>query len=233
MASVQKSVNAHKSMHHDHQQLGDVKSVLMDHARKLNNTDNSRTKIAKLTKLALEVLNVKSFLLMDCVKKLNNTDNSQKEIAKSTKLALEVLNVIGDETQAGLMSPAPSRSLARPMTSEEAEKRRELAEETGIAMSENDQEKLLPEFLKQKKSPAGKNARATTSNGSSIIGPSPKKKACRSERQKLTQNEQCPHAPDNGKLFLPVELCNMLLPLDSAARTAFAFLTPLLMEASF
>jgi hypothetical protein len=88
-----------------------------------------------------------------------------------------------------------------------------------MAMSENDLEKSLREFLKLKreKSPSGKNARATT-NGSSIIGPSPKKKARRSDRQKSKQNDECPHAPDNGKLFSPVELRDMLLPLDSAAR---------------
>jgi hypothetical protein len=85
------------------------------------------------------------------------------------------------------------------LTSDEAEKRRELAEEAGIVMSENDPEISLREFLKRKKSPAGKNARATT-NGSSIISPSPKKKARRSERPKSTQNDECPYAPYNGKL---------------------------------
>jgi hypothetical protein len=65
MASVQKSANACKLMHHDdHQQLGDVKSVLVDRTKKLNNADNSQKEIAKLTKLTLEVLNVKSFLSM-------------------------------------------------------------------------------------------------------------------------------------------------------------------------
>ena len=85
-------------------------------------------------------------------------------------------------------------------------------------MPENNPEKSLREFLKQKKSPAGKNARATT-NGSSIISPSPKKKACRSDRQKSNQNDECPHNPDNGKLFSPIQLRNALLPLDHAARS--------------
>jgi hypothetical protein len=58
MASVQKSANACKLMHHDHQQLSDVKSVLVDCTKKLNNTDNSQKEIAKLTKLTSQVLNV-------------------------------------------------------------------------------------------------------------------------------------------------------------------------------
>jgi hypothetical protein len=140
-------------------------------------------------------------------------------IAKSTELAFEVLDVIGDDAKAGLKALAPSRSFTAAMNRDKVEKRRELAEETGMAMSENDLEKSLREFLKLKreKSPSGKSARATT-NGSSIIGPSPKKKARRSDRQKSNQNDEHPHAPDNGKLFLPIELHNMLLPLDSAAR---------------
>jgi hypothetical protein len=99
------------------------------------------------------------------------------------------------------------------MKSNEAEKRRELAEETGIVMSENDPENDLREFLKRKKSSAGKNASANA-----VVSPSPKK-ARRSERQKLIQNDEHPHVPANGKLLLPVELHNMLLPLDAAERS--------------
>jgi hypothetical protein len=29
----------------------------------------------------------------------------------------------------------------------------------------------------------------------------------------------CPYAPDNGKLFLPIELYNILSPLDAAERS--------------
>jgi hypothetical protein len=141
MASIQKSVDAYKTIHHDYQQLDNVKSVLMD-----------------------------------CTQKLIDTNKSRKEIAKLTKLSLEVLDVVSDETQAGLKTLAPSHSFARVVRSNEAEKRRELAEATGIVMPENDSEKILREFLKGKKSPAGKNARATY-NGSSVISPSPKKKA--------------------------------------------------------
>jgi hypothetical protein len=35
----------------------------------------------------------------------------------------------------------------------------------------------------------------------------------------LIQNDEHPHVPANGKLFLPVELCNMLSPLDGAERS--------------
>jgi hypothetical protein len=103
------------------------------------------------------------------------------------------------------------------MKRDKVEKRRELAEETGMVISENDPEKSLQEFLEREKSPAGKNARATT-NGNSIISHSPKKKARRFDRQKSNQNDKHPCAPDNGKLFSPMELHNVLLPLDSAAR---------------
>jgi hypothetical protein len=144
MASVQEGVKAHRSIHHDCQQLSDVKSVLMD-----------------------------------CAEKLKNADNSRMVIAKSTKLAFEVLDVIGDDTKAGLKAPAPSHSFVAVMNRDGAEKRRELVEETGMVMSENNPEKSLQEPLKREKSPAGKNARATT-NGSSIISPSPKKTARRS-----------------------------------------------------
>jgi hypothetical protein len=58
MASVQKGVNACRSIHHDCQQLGDVKSVLMDCAEKLKNTNSSRTAIVKSTNLAFEVLDI-------------------------------------------------------------------------------------------------------------------------------------------------------------------------------
>jgi hypothetical protein len=34
----------------------------------------------------------------------------------------------------------------------------------------------------------------------------------------LIQNDEHPHVPANGKLFLPVELCNMLSPLDGGER---------------
>ena len=55
MASVQKGVNAHRSIHHDCQQLGDVKTILMDCAEKLKNANNSRVVIVKSTELAFEV----------------------------------------------------------------------------------------------------------------------------------------------------------------------------------
>jgi hypothetical protein len=77
-------------------------------------------------------------------------------------------------------------------------------------MSENDHENTFREFLKRRKSSAGKNASATS--------PSPKK-ARRSKRQKLIQNDECPYFPANGKLFLPVELYNILSPLDGAERS--------------
>jgi hypothetical protein len=105
MASVQKGVNAHRSIHHDCQWLGDVKSILMD-----------------------------------CTEKLKNTNNNRTVIAKSTELAFEVLDIIGDDGKAGLKALAPSRSFAAVMNRDEAEKRCELAEETGMAMSENDPE---------------------------------------------------------------------------------------------
>jgi hypothetical protein len=111
MASIQKGVNAHRSIHHDCQQLGDVKSILMD-----------------------------------CTEKLKNANNSRTVIAKSTKLAFEVLAVIGDDTKAGLKALAPSHSFAAVMNRDEVEKRRELAEETGMVMSENNPEKVFENF---------------------------------------------------------------------------------------
>jgi hypothetical protein len=102
------------------------------------------------------------------------------------------------------------------MKSDNAEKRRELAEETGFVMTENDP-KNLREFLKRKKSPVGKNASSSsaTNNGSSVVSPSSPKKARRSQRQKLTHNDECPFSPDNGNMFSPIELYNILLPLDA------------------
>jgi hypothetical protein len=81
-----------------------------------------------------------------------------------------------------------------------------LAEETI-----HDPENNLREFLKKRKSLAGKNGSPTNA----VLSPSPKK-ARRSKRQKLIQNDEHPHVPANGKLFLPVELCNVLSPLDGA-----------------
>jgi hypothetical protein len=52
-----------------------------------------------------------------------------------------VLDVVGEETQVGFKTPAPSHSFAAAMNSDEAEKRRELAEEM----------KNLEEFLKRNK----------------------------------------------------------------------------------
>ena len=183
MASVQNSVDAYKKIHHDYQQLDNVKTVLMD-----------------------------------CTQKLNNTQKSRKEIAKLTKLSLEVLDVVSDETKAGLKALAPSHSFARAIKNNEADNSRELAEETGFVMVQNDPEKKLREFLKRRKCSAGKNA-GVTNNGSSIVSPSPKK-ARRSERQKLTQNDEHPYYPSNCKMFSPVELHNMLLPLDGSERAA-------------
>ena len=60
MASIQNSINAYKTIHNDYQQLDYVKTVLMDCTNKLNGKQNSRKEIAKLTKLALEVLAVVS-----------------------------------------------------------------------------------------------------------------------------------------------------------------------------
>ena len=179
MASIQKSVNAFKTIHHDHQQLDNIKRVLTD-----------------------------------CTESLNTTQKSRKEIAKSAKLCLQAIDVASEETKAGLKTLAPSHSFGAVMKSNEAEKRRELAEETGIVMSENDPENNLREFLKRKKSSAGKNASATNA----VVSPSPKK-ARRSERQKLIQNYECPYIPANGKLLLPIELYNILLPLDAAERS--------------
>jgi hypothetical protein len=119
MASIQKSVIAYKTIHHDYQQLANVKRVLTD-----------------------------------CTESLNTTEKSRKEIAKLTKLSLEVLDVVGEETQAGFKTLAPCHSFAAAMKSDEAEKRRELAEETGTAMIEKDPVKILREFLKRKRSSA-------------------------------------------------------------------------------
>jgi hypothetical protein len=118
MASIQKSVDAYKTIHHDYQQLANVNRVLTD-----------------------------------CTESLNTTQKSRKEIAKSTKLCLEVLEIVGENTQAGLKTLAPSHSFGAAMKSNEAEKRRELAEETGTAMIEKDPVKNLREFLKRKKVP--------------------------------------------------------------------------------
>jgi hypothetical protein len=64
---------------------------------------------------------------------------------------LEVLEIVGQNTEAGLKRLAPSHSFGAAMKSNEAEKRRELAEETGTAMIEKDPVKNLREFLKRKK----------------------------------------------------------------------------------
>jgi hypothetical protein len=157
---------------------------------------------------------------MDCTQRLINTDKSRKEIAKSTKLCSEVLDVVAEETQAGLKALAPSHSFAAVMKRNEVEKRRELAEETGAVMSEKDPTKNMQAFLKRKKSSAGKNTSSTSNYSSSVVSPSPKKKARRSERRKSTQNDECPYFPDNGKMFSPVELYNILLPLDGKKRVA-------------
>jgi hypothetical protein len=82
---------------------------------------------------------------------------------------LEVLDVVSQETQTGLKTLAPSHSLAAVMKSNKAEKRRELAEETGIVMIEKDPVKNLREFLKKRKSSATNNPSA------SVVSPSPKK----------------------------------------------------------
>jgi hypothetical protein len=52
-----------------------------------------------------------------------------------------------------------------------------------------------------------------------VVSPSPKK-ARRSKRQKSSQNDEHPHTPDNGKLFLTVELHNVLSPLDAGDRSS-------------
>jgi hypothetical protein len=179
MASVQKSVDACKTMHHDYQQLDNISSVLMD-----------------------------------CTQKLNNTQKSRKEVAKLTKLSLEALDVVSEGTKTGLKTLAPSHSCATVLKGGESENRLNLAEETGIITSENDPENDLRQFLKKRKSSAGKNGSPTNA----IVSPSPKK-VRRSTRQMLIQNDEHPHVPANGKLFLPVELCNMLSPLDGAERS--------------
>jgi hypothetical protein len=181
MASIQKSIDAYKTIHHDYQQLDNVKTILMH-----------------------------------CTHNLNNTQKSRKEIAKLTKLSLEVVDAVSEEMQAGLKSLAPSHSFATVMKRNEAENRRQLAEETGIVMCENDPEKNLREFLKIRKR---KSLACASNNGSSVISPSPKK-ARRSERQMLIQNDEYPYVPANGKLFLPIELYNILLPLDAVARSS-------------
>jgi hypothetical protein len=103
MASIQKSVDGYKTTLHDHQQLDNVKSILMDYTQSLNSTKKRR-----------------------------------KEIATLTKLSLEVLDIVSEEMQAGLKTLAPSHSFAAAMKSNEAEKRRELAETTETAMIEKD-----------------------------------------------------------------------------------------------
>jgi hypothetical protein len=60
---------------------------------------------------------------------------------------------------------------------------------------------------------------SASNNGSSIISSCPKK-ACRSERQKPTQNDEYPYSPDNCMMFSPIELYNILLPLDASERAA-------------
>ena len=181
MASIQKSINAYKTIHRDYQQLDNVKTILID-----------------------------------CTQHLNDILKSHREIAKLTKLSLEVLDVVSEETQAGLKTLAPSHSFANLMKSNEAEKRHELAKETGFVTAEKDPEKNLQGFLKRRKRLARKNAPATN-NGSSVVSPSPKK-ARRSKWQKLIQNDQHHYAPANGKLFSPIELYNILTPLDAALR---------------
>jgi hypothetical protein len=151
---------------------------------------------------------------MVCTQSLNNTQKSRKEIAKLTKLSLEILDVvsISEEKQAGLKTLAPSHSFAAVLKSNEAGKRRGLAEETRIVMIEKDPVKNLQEFLKKRKSSATNNPSA------SVVSPS-RKKARRSERQKLIQNDECAYVPANGKLFSPIELYNLLIPLDAAERS--------------
>jgi hypothetical protein len=58
MASIQKSVDAYKTIHRDYQQLDNVKTILVDCTQNLNDTQKSRKEIAKLTKLSLEVITV-------------------------------------------------------------------------------------------------------------------------------------------------------------------------------
>jgi uncharacterized protein (UPF0147 family) len=60
MASIQKSVDAFKTIHHDHQRLDNIRRVLMDCTQNLNNTKKSRKEIAKLTKLSSEAIDVVS-----------------------------------------------------------------------------------------------------------------------------------------------------------------------------
>jgi hypothetical protein len=81
-----------------------------------------------------------------------------------------------------------------------------------MVMVEKDPVTNLRQFLKKRKSSATNNPSA------SVVSPSPKK-ARKSERRKLIQNDKwCPCVPTNGKLFSPVELCHVLLPLDAAER---------------
>ena len=147
-------------------------------------------------------------VLMECTNKLNNSQKSRKEIAKLMMLTSEVLDVVGNDTQNGLKAIAPSHSFARTIEQKEAEQRRESAAEIGFIVTESvDAEKNLRAFLKRKKS----NSR------SPVVGPSPKK-ARRSERRKPTQNDE--YSPNNSKIFSPIELYNILLPLDATERVA-------------
>ena len=52
--------------------------------------------------------------------------NSRKEIVKLTKLSLEVLDVVSEEMIAGVKALVPSHSYARVLSSNEAQKKREL-----------------------------------------------------------------------------------------------------------
>ncbi len=61
---------------------------------------------------------------------------------------MQAIDVVSEETKAGLKTLAPSYSFGAAMKSNEAEKRHELAEETGTAMIEKDPVKNLREFLK-------------------------------------------------------------------------------------
>ena len=147
-------------------------------------------------------------VLIDCTEKLNNSQKSRKEIAKLTMLTSEVLDVVVDDTQNGLKAMAPSHSFARTIEQKEADQRRESAAEIGFIVTESvDAEKHLRVFLKRKKS----NSR------SPVVSPSPKK-ARRSERRKPTQNDE--YSPNNSKIFSPIELHNILLPLDATERGA-------------
>ena len=83
MASIQNSINAYKTIHNDYQQLDYVKTVLMDCTNKLNGKQNSRKEIAKLTKLALEVLDVVSGETMAGLKTLAPSHSYARVLASN------------------------------------------------------------------------------------------------------------------------------------------------------